>query len=252
MCFKNKFLSLIICAVMLMTMPLFAFAEGENTDTPETSEEPVSEQPVSTPEEPETQPAAADDSQQQTSATQTAAKNNRSSNSLLSSLSITGVAADGTKYEIELNPQFNSKTYSYSISVPYEVERLEVSAVAQDQNANISIPEKYLIIDVGDKNTTFVNVTAQNGNRRQYKISTLRNEQAVTEPLTEISTETETQTAVQAAVTITQTTTSVAESESAGMNVYTKLGIVFSVGAAAFLILSAVLFLKKHKITEGE
>ena len=105
-----------------------------------------------------------------------------SSDNTLSSLQI----SPGT-----LSPAFSPEFTTYNASVDSDVEKLVVSAVANDSNAKVSVSGRKM--DPG-RNTTTITVTAEDGSVKKYIIYTTRaagsNEQ-------ETQTEAETQTEVQ-------------------------------------------------------
>lgn len=80
-----------------------------------------------------------------------------------------------------LSPAFSSSTTTYTTSVGSDVERLTVSAVAEDSKASIDVSGTYL--DPGS-NTTTITVTAENGSKKVYTIYTTRaaKEEPTTEP----------------------------------------------------------------------
>jgi len=85
---------------------------------------------------------------------------NYSTNNNLSSLSISpGV----------LSPAFSPSTTTYTTSVGKDVTRLNISAVAEDSKATISVSGAAL--DPGS-NTTTITVTAENGSKKVYTIYT--------------------------------------------------------------------------------
>ena len=90
-------------------------------------------------------------------------KDNRSTNNNLASLSI----SNG-----KLNPGFNKNTTSYSVEVPYEVTRLNISATAEDGKASVNVYSPELIAEETVNAT--ITVTAENGSSKTYTISISR------------------------------------------------------------------------------
>lgn len=83
----------------------------------------------------------------------------KSSNSKLESLQI----AEGA-----ILPEFNSSTVEYSISIPNEITKLNISAVAEDSKATVKISGNEEL-QIGDNNIEIV-VTAEDGSKTTYKI----------------------------------------------------------------------------------
>ena len=174
----------------------------------------------------------------------------RNSDNTLKSLIVSGKTENGETVAISLEPAFKADVREYSISVPFEVVRLEINADANNSRARINIPAGYLKLDLG-ANKSFIYVTAENGTRRTYQINTVRNEQQETttelttvEETTEVTTaEAITAEATTAEVTVPDTTVK------SGMNTYTKLGCIFAAAGILLLICSVVLFIRKRNMT---
>lgn len=174
----------------------------------------------------------------------------RNSDNTLKSLSVSGKTESGETVAIALEPAFKADVREYSISVPFEVVRLEINADANNSRARINIPAGYLKLDLG-ANKSFIYVTAENGTRRTYQINTVRNEQQETttelttvEETTEVTTaEAITAEATTAEVTVPDTTVK------SSMNTYTKLGCIFAAAGILLLICSVVLFIRKRNMT---
>ena len=71
-----------------------------------------------------------------------------------------------------ISPAFSASTTSYTASVPFEVSKLEVSAVANDSKASVSVNSPNLTPN-GTTNVT-VTVTAENGSTKTYTIAVTR------------------------------------------------------------------------------
>ena len=84
-------------------------------------------------------------------------------NNKLSALSVSGYS---------ISPSFNRDTYSYSLSVPYSVSSISISATKLCSSATISGTGNRQLRE-GD-NAVTVNVTAQNGDVRSYTINVKR------------------------------------------------------------------------------
>ncbi|HAQ64018.1 MAG TPA: hypothetical protein DCR23_06105 [Ruminococcaceae bacterium] len=174
----------------------------------------------------------------------------RNSDNTLKSLSVSGKTENGETVAIALEPAFKADVREYSISVPFEVVRLEINADANNSRARINIPAGYLKLDLG-ANKSFIYVTAENGTRRTYQINTVRNEQqeTTTEPTTvEETTEATTAEAITAEATMAEVTVPDTTVKS-GMNTYTKLGCIFAAAGILLLICSVVLFIRKRNMT---
>ena len=174
----------------------------------------------------------------------------RNSDNTLKSLIVSGKTENGETVAISLEPAFKADVREYSISVPFEVVRLEINADANNSRARINIPAGYLKLDLG-ANKSFIYVTAENGTRRTYQINTVRNEQQ--ETTTELTTVEETTEATTAeAITAEATTAEVTVPDTtvkSGMNTYTKLGCIFAAAGILLLICSVVLFIRKRNMT---
>lgn len=91
-------------------------------------------------------------------------KDDRSSNNKLASLSVK---------EGSFSPSFNANTEKYSMSVPYSVSKLTITAKPQDDKATVSISgNTNLVAEASNKVT--IKVTAENGSVRTYTIDVKR------------------------------------------------------------------------------
>ena len=90
----------------------------------------------------------------------------------LSSLTIYGVDAAGTKTEVPVD--FSSTVYSYDITVKSNVEKLELEYTPEDSTSTAEIVnEAYNTkMDTGEGNKTQVKVTASDGTSALYTINT--------------------------------------------------------------------------------
>ncbi len=86
-----------------------------------------------------------------------------STNNFLSSLSVSGGS---------LSPGFAKSTTSYSMSVPYEVAKINVNATAEDPTASVSISSPDLT--VAGTTAVTVTVTAASGAKKTYTINVSR------------------------------------------------------------------------------
>lgn len=246
---KKPFKIITLIMIMLMSFSVVSSAapEGEGeAQPPETQQQET---------QPENQtPAPAPAPQQPAANQQGGQANNRSSNANLSSLTVVGKTETGESVNVTLSPEFKSGTRTYSASVPFEVVRLEISATAADGKAKINIPEGYLSLDVGE-NKSLIYVTAENGTRRTYQINTQRAEQAETtteEQTTVPETVSETQPVTEAAATVPIENQVAVPSEDAGLNKYTKLGIVFGVSGILLVVIAVAVLLKKRRMSEDD
>ena len=90
-------------------------------------------------------------------------KDDRSGNNNLSSLSVSSG---------KLSPGFNKNTINYSMEVPYEVSRLNISANAEDSRARVDINNPELVAET--TTTVSITVTAENGSTKTYSINVKR------------------------------------------------------------------------------
>jgi hypothetical protein len=86
-----------------------------------------------------------------------------STNNFLSSMRI----SDGT-----LSPSFDKNTTSYSVSVPFTVSKLNVTAAPEDSKSKVSVSSPTL--KAGGTTSVVVTVTAENGAKKTYTISVKR------------------------------------------------------------------------------
>lgn len=73
----------------------------------------------------------------------------------------------------EIKPKFNKSVMSYNITVPYEVEKLNLNAITSEKNAKVEITgnEKF---KVGELNVVEIKVTAEDGSVRIYSLNVTR------------------------------------------------------------------------------
>lgn len=71
-----------------------------------------------------------------------------------------------------LSPAFAKSTTSYSLSVPYEVNKIKISAAAEDDDAKVVVDSPDLA--AGGKTTITVTVTAPSGTKKTYTVSVSR------------------------------------------------------------------------------
>lgn len=102
--------------------------------------------------------------------------NNRlSSISLYRDVTAAGENGEETVREtFDLTPTYNMNTLSYDVIVPYDVETLTLAAKAYDKTARISGTGKKDLA-VGENDFT-IDVTAENGDQRAYKVTVVREE----------------------------------------------------------------------------
>lgn len=77
-----------------------------------------------------------------------------------------------------LTPQFQTSITEYNLTVPKDCERLNVSAQTEDNTATVAVSGTQM--DYGD-NTTYIKVTAENGETKTYIIYTKREGEEATE-----------------------------------------------------------------------
>jgi len=76
----------------------------------------------------------------------------------------------------KLSPAFATTVREYEVSVPYETERLIVSALTEDENAVVGVNGS-TGLQVG-RNTVVVTVTAENGTEKRYYLYVTREKEA--------------------------------------------------------------------------
>ncbi len=118
-----------------------------------------------------------------------------SSNAKLKSLKVSGFS---------LSPSFSSSKTNYSLKVPYETKKINVTAKASDSNAKVVSVKGNTGLDVG-KNTVTVTVEAENGTQKKYTITVTRAKKDTSSEKTE-SEETESETEEEEEQTSLQTT----------------------------------------------
>lgn len=91
-------------------------------------------------------------------------KDNRSDNNNLSSITVNGG---------NLEPNFNSNTLEYNLSVPYSVSDLSINAVPSDSKSRVSITGQNGLI-AEEVNDVKIHVTAENGSIKTYVIHVKR------------------------------------------------------------------------------
>lgn len=89
----------------------------------------------------------------------------KSSDNYLKSLTITS--------SHEIKPSFNKNVTSYNITVPYEVDKLNLSAIPNDSKAKVEITGNENF-KVGEVNTVEIKVTAEDGSVRIYSLNVTR------------------------------------------------------------------------------
>lgn len=96
----------------------------------------------------------------------TTEKPDESNNKNLKSLTISG--------DYELTPAFNKDVTEYSLNVASDIDSIDIKAVAEDDNAKVTIKgnDKLLM----GENTVEVKVTAEDGTTRTYKINVTKGE----------------------------------------------------------------------------
>ncbi len=95
-------------------------------------------------------------------------KNNqttKSSDNYLKSLTITS--------SHEIKPSFNKNVTSYNITVPYEVDKLNLNAIPNDSKSKVEITGNENF-KVGKVNTVEIKVTAEDGSVRLYSLNVTR------------------------------------------------------------------------------
>lgn len=76
----------------------------------------------------------------------------------------------------EINPKFNKNTSNYSVTVPYEVDKLDLTYVTNDSNAKVKVNGNNNFL-VGEMNTVEIEVTAEDGTIRIYTLNVTRSTQ---------------------------------------------------------------------------
>lgn len=99
--------------------------------------------------------------EKQTSNTVVQQPKKESNNNYLSSLSVEGAS---------LSPKFNKDVVSYSVTVPYDVSKLDISFLIEDKKAKAEIIDNEPL-KVGEVKQVYVKVTAEDGSVRMYTIN---------------------------------------------------------------------------------
>lgn len=94
------------------------------------------------------------------------------STTIAAPLSTDNTLASLTVSNATIGPAFSAGTTSYTAEVPFEVSKLNVSAVANDSKAKVSVNSPNLTPNGTTKVT--VTVTAENGSKKTYTISVKR------------------------------------------------------------------------------
>lgn len=89
---------------------------------------------------------------------------NKSNDTTLSKLVIAGA---------ELSPTFNKKISNYTVTVPYDIEKLDITAIANNKNAKVEIMGNE-DLKVDTVNTIQIQVTAEDGSIGIYTINATR------------------------------------------------------------------------------
>ncbi len=76
----------------------------------------------------------------------------------------------------EISPKFNKNTSNYSVTVPYEVDKLDLTYVTNNSNAKVKVNGNSNFL-VGEMNTVEVEVTAEDGTVRVYTLNVTRSTQ---------------------------------------------------------------------------
>lgn len=101
----------------------------------------------------------------------------KSGDSYLTSLTVKGA---------ELNPTFDKDRSSYEITVPYEVDKLDISFITSDKNAKVEVLDNEPL-QVNKKQTIRIKVTAEDGSVREYTINATRSAMSSNTYLKELS-----------------------------------------------------------------
>ncbi len=76
----------------------------------------------------------------------------------------------------EISPKFNKNTSNYSVTVPYEVDKLDLTYVTNNSNAKVKVNGNSNFL-VGEMNTVEIEVTAEDGTIRVYTLNVTRSTQ---------------------------------------------------------------------------
>jgi hypothetical protein len=88
----------------------------------------------------------------------------------------------------EISPKFNKDTSSYDVTVPYEVDKLELLYETSDSKATVKVTGNS-DLKVGKNNVIEVTVTAEDGSKRVYTLNVTRNTEEAQTDLKELSVE---------------------------------------------------------------
>ena len=85
----------------------------------------------------------------------------------------------------ELSPKFNKNTTSYSVTIPNEVDKLDLSYVTSDSKAKVTVSGNGNF-KVGENNVVTVTVTAEDGSQKLYIINVNKSDKESNNKLTDI------------------------------------------------------------------
>lgn len=97
-----------------------------------------------------------------------------STNAYLSAIKVSGTDINGETKDYELTPEFNKETLEYSVNVPNEVEKGNISFNKADGTASVNGGGDVTFNE--GSNTFDLVVTAQKGNQLTYKVVVVREE----------------------------------------------------------------------------
>lgn len=82
----------------------------------------------------------------------------------------------------ELDQPFDKNTFSYSVTVPYEVTSINVPAIAESSTSTVTV-KGHTDLNVGENNI-IITVTSDTGKARVYEITVFRTEEIIPEEVT--------------------------------------------------------------------
>ncbi|MEG1834867.1 MAG: cohesin domain-containing protein [Oscillospiraceae bacterium] len=193
----------------------------------------------------------------------------KSSNANLKSLAVQGKTTDGKTVQVAISPSFSPSVTTYNANIAGDVEKLVVSASAEDKKAKVlPISNGYLKMDEGN-NTTVITVKAENGTTKKYTIKTIKatggtSPAEINPELTTTSAETTssvTEEATSEPTTVLSSTDLTTENttDAFGKNIidkvsndfYIKLGVGFAVLSVIFFGVSICALISKNKRKSG-
>ena len=97
---------------------------------------------------------------------------------LLKSLKLQGVKSEEEKVELSYSPEFSSEVYEYSVNVPNDITKIDVEALASDENYTIEITGNENLVE-GENIITILVKAKDSDKSATYKVKVTREEKTV-------------------------------------------------------------------------